>query len=169
MKIHTQPKYSTGTVTVTQGSTDVAGSTTPADTVWDTTNAFGIANVRAGGLMKFSGSDDTYRVQSVTDANNLVIQQVFGTGGSFTTGNTYEINELIQSYANTDNLYDLILDKEAESTTESNSFVKTLAANFDVVVNVRNGKNILPFTQNPTVNDAGGSATVVRQPDTIAV
>jgi hypothetical protein len=34
---------------------------------------------------------------------------------------------------------------------------------------VRQGKVILPFTQNATVGDSGLTVTVVRQDDTIAV
>ena len=62
----------------------------------------------------------------------------------------------------------MILDQEVTGTTVSNTFVKTLAADFDIVVNVRQGKVILPFTQNVTIGDSGGAATVVRSEDTIA-
>ena len=64
--------------------------------------------------------------------------------------------------------FDFDIDEEAITTSVSNTFVKILDTPYDVVVNVRQGKIILPFTQNPTVANGGGSVTVVRAPDTIA-
>ncbi len=153
--------------------TDITASTATAGTsptiLEDTTADFITEGVRIGMLVQDTTNGDTYEVVSITDLDTLVIRQVFGTGGTFASTDSYNINETIQLYATGDDLYDLILDIEALSGTESNTFVKTLAADFDVVVNVRQGKIILPFTQNQTVGDAGASVTVVRTPDTIAV
>ena len=52
--------------------------------------------------------------------------------------------------------------------SEQNTFVKTPAADFDVVINVRQGKSILAFDLNQTISDNTVNVTVVRQPDTIA-
>jgi hypothetical protein len=57
----TQPTYSTGTVTVSQGSTSLTGT----DTLWNTNNVFGVANMRAGGKIVINGSQTVYRVASV--------------------------------------------------------------------------------------------------------
>jgi len=122
--------------------------------------------VQVGMLIQNNSGGEFYEVVAVTDLDNLVIQQIYGTGGSFTSGNTYEINRAIQSYDTNDDLYDLILDVEAVGTTTSNTFVQSTT--FDTVVNVRQGKIILPFTQNAEVTTAGGAVTVVRQADTIA-
>ena len=74
----TQPNYSTGTITVTKGSTAVVGSTTPDDdTAWTTTNDFSVANVRRGGMITVSGGTRPYRIASVTDANNLVLNSKY--------------------------------------------------------------------------------------------
>ena len=62
----------------------------------------------------------------------------------------------------------MILDLEASGTSVSNTFTKTLSSNFGVVVNVRQGKVILPFTLNQTQGDGSTTVTVVRQPDNIA-
>ena len=53
------------------------------------------------------------------------------------------------------------------ATTTSNTFVESTSPN-KAVVNVRQGKVILPFTANPDITSSGGSVSVVRSPDTIA-
>ncbi len=63
----TQPQYTTGTVTISQGDTTLEAS----GTAWTTNNAFGIANVRAGGRVTIAGGLDVYEVSSVTDADTL--------------------------------------------------------------------------------------------------
>ena len=119
-------------------------------------------------LVHVAGRSSTYEVVSVTNGTTLVIRLLYGAGG-FVTTDAYTINETIQAYAVTDDIYDLIIDAEATTTSYSNTIVKTPASNFGVVINVRQGKVILPFTQNATVGDSGLTATVVRQDDTIAV
>lgn len=107
-----------------------------------------------------------FATAGLTSNDTLLLRALYGTPDDFDTSDTYEINLLIQTYANTDDAFDLILDIEATTTSASNTFVQSTL--FDVVVNVRQGKVILPFTQNTSVTSAGGSVTVVRQPDTIA-
>ena len=126
-------------------------------------------DVVPGMLIGVISRTSIYEVVTRTDADNLVIKLLYGAGG-FVSGDAYTINETVQAYATSDNVYDLILDVEATGTTESNTFVQSTS--FDVVVNVRRGgagdSPILPFTTNPAVGASGGSATVVRAPDTIA-
>ena len=126
-------------------------------------------------LVQDTTNGDTYEVQSVTDLDTLVIAQVFGTGGTFASGDAYEINETIQLYATGDDLYDLIIDAEEDTGTDgspgsiSNTLVKTPASDFGTVARVRQGKVILPFEQNQTQGDGNTTVTTVRTPDTIAV
>ena len=156
---------------------DITGGTADAgtsDTVLEDAAhpGFVTEGVEVGMLIRITaggGSGNIYEVTAVTDEDTLAVVQIFGTGGGLTTGSTYVINELIQNYATSDDVYDLILDLEASGTSVSNTFTKTLAANFDVVVNVRQGKVILPFTLNQEQGDGSTTVTVVRQPDTIAV
>jgi hypothetical protein len=155
-------------------------------TLTDTGATFQTENVEPGMLIRVTNNSKTshvWEVISVTNETNLQAKQLYGPLDATqdfddaTPGpaDTYEINRLIGDhtvpgdYATSDDVYDLILDVEATATTTSNTFIKTPASNFNVVVNVRQGKVILPFTANPEVNDNGGSATVVRTPDTIAV
>ena len=130
-----------------------------------------------GMLIVNTGNDstDVYEIVSVTNDTTLVIVRLYGAGDTFTTGDTYTLNALIGDhtvpgdYSTADNVYDTLIDEEAVTDTVSNTFVKTPAANFGTVCNVRQGKIILPFTQNQVVNDGGASVTTVRTPDTIAV
>jgi len=69
----TQPEYTTGTVTATQGSTAVSGSST----LWDTANDFGVNNVRAAGKLKIGSSINVYEVSTITDDTNMVITPMF--------------------------------------------------------------------------------------------
>jgi hypothetical protein len=143
----------------TTGTTDVLLEDSTADFVTD--------GVQVGMLIHFATvGGSTWEVDSVTDLNTLVISLLYGAGGLADSGEAYTINETIQAYDTSDDLYDLILDTEATGTATSNTFVQSTT--FDTVVNVRQGKIILPFTQNAEVTSAGGAVTVVRQPDTIA-
>jgi hypothetical protein len=102
------------------------------------------------------------------------VVQLYGTPTAWST-DAYEINTLIAKhdsatatdYATTANIFDLILDLEATGTTASNSFIQSTT--FNTVANVRQGKDILPFTANPDIDSSGGSVAVVRTEDTIAV
>ena len=148
-----------------------AGVGTSDTVLEDAGQAFVTDGVEVGMLIQVltgGGAGNFYEVTAVTDADTLAIVQIFGTGGGFVSGDTYEINRLIQTYATADDIYDLILDLEATGASVVNSFTKTLAANFGVVVNVRQGKTILPFTLNQTQGDGSTTVTVVRQPDNIA-
>lgn len=145
--------------TTTTGTTDVLLKDSVADFVTDA--------VTVGMLIHFATvGSSTYEVVSVTDLNTLVISLLYGAGGLADLGEAYTINETIQAYDTGDDIFDLILDTEATGVTTSNTFVQSTL--FDTVVNVRQGKIILPFTQNAAVTAAGGGATVVRQEDTIA-
>lgn len=143
----------------TAGTSDTALSKTGGP-------SFVTENVEPGMLIFVTARTSTYEVVSVDGADDLTIALLYGAGG-FVSGDAYTINETIQLYATGDNIFDLILDIEATGTTTSNTFVQSTT--FNVVVNVRQGKIILPFDQNPGVTSSGGSATVVRTPDTIAV
>jgi len=71
--IQTQNDYTTGTVTTTQGSTAVTGSST----LWNTANAFSIKNAIANGKMVFPGSRAPYTVTTVTNDTAIVLADKF--------------------------------------------------------------------------------------------
>ena len=145
----------------TAGTSDTALSKTGGP-------SFITEGVQVGMLIYVATRTSTYEVVSVDGADDLTIKLIYGAGG-FVSGDAYTINETIQAYDTGDDIYDLLLDYEADTTSISNTIVKTPASNFGVVVNVRQGKVILPFTQNATVGDSGLTVTTVRQDDTIAV
>ena len=69
----TQPEYTTGTVTITKGSTALTG----ASTTWDTNNSFSVKNMRAGGKIVINGGVEIYTISSVTDDTNAVLTSAF--------------------------------------------------------------------------------------------
>lgn len=79
----TQPLYTTGTVTIAQGSTTLTGTST----LWTTTNVFGVANVRAGGKLVLAGSAEIYEVSAVGGAGSLTLRSRFV--GSDITDSSY--------------------------------------------------------------------------------
>jgi hypothetical protein len=166
---------------ITTGGTPTLG----VATLTDTSATFQTDNVEVGMLVRntFAGkTTHVWEVVSITSETALQVKQLYGpldATQDWDIGDTYTINTLIGdhttpgNYSTNDNLYDLILDLEETVGTDgtpgtaSNTFVQSTV--FNVVVNVRQGKAILPFTLNTGVASSGGSATVVRTPDTIAV
>lgn len=167
-----------GTGITTVGTADANGVATLIDTTatFDTN-----PKVLPGMLVRNTTATKlhhVWEVVSVTSDTELEVVWLYGpkdVNQDWDSSDTYLINALIgdhaaapTDYATSDDMFDLILDYEAVGTTTSNSFVKSYASDFNVVVNVRQGKVILPFTQNTDVGDGGGSSTVVRTADTIA-
>tara|TARA_R110000803_G_scaffold28011_6_gene65085 strand:- start:750 stop:3326 length:2577 start_codon:yes stop_codon:yes gene_type:complete len=119
---------------------------------------------------------DVYEIISVA-ATTLGLKKLYGSGDAFAVGDGFEINKVIggdhtatpADYGIDDGIYITYLDVEASGTSVSNSFIKSLGNDFTMVVNVRNGKTILPFTLNQLQEDATITVTTVRTPDAIAV
>ena len=170
-----------GTGITTGDTPDAAG----VATLTDTTATFQTDNVEIGMLVRNTTALKTthvWEVVSITSETALEVRQLYGpldATQDWDVSDTYTINTLIGdhttpgNYSVNDNLYDLILDLEETVGTdgapgsESNTFIQSTT--FNVVVNVRQGKAILPFTQNAAIGASGGSVTVVRSEDTIAV
>lgn len=71
--IVTQPEYTTGTLTVTQGSTTITGT----GTAWDTNNAFGVANMRVGGKIRINSGTEVYEITAVASDTSATIGHKF--------------------------------------------------------------------------------------------
>ncbi len=69
----TQPQYTTGTLSVNQGSTTLTGSST----LWDTANAFSIKNMRAGGKIVIDGGVEVYEVASVASDTSATLTATY--------------------------------------------------------------------------------------------
>jgi hypothetical protein len=162
---------------VSEGTGVTSTSTTQ---LIDTSTNFTTNGTEVGMLVRnttASHLNQVWEITQIVSATTLNVRPLYGSPVDWAVADTYEINRLIgrdhaatpADYGTSDDVFDLILDLEADSTSEQNTLIKTPAANFGVVVNVRQGKIILPFTQNQTVGDGGLTVTVVRQPDTIAV
>lgn len=153
--------------TATAGTSTTQLSDSGADFVTD--------GVEVGMLIQNTTASHTFEVVTVTDLNTLVIQEVHGTGtATFVSTDAYTINETIQLYAVTDDIFDTIIDKEEDIGTDGspgsigNTFVKA-GGSFGTVVQVRQGKVILPFEQNQSQGQTDTTVTAVRTPDSIAV
>lgn len=69
----THPEYTTGTLSVNQGSTALTGSST----LWNTNNAFSEKNMRAGGKIVISGGVEVYEIASVSSDTAAVLTATF--------------------------------------------------------------------------------------------
>ena len=163
-----------GIFTLTDITADAADATTSDTLLVNALATFQTEGVESGMLVYVAARTSTYEVVSITNETTLVLRLIYGAGG-FVNLDTYTINETIQLYAVTDDLFDLIVDAEELVGTEgspgsiSNTLVKTPASDFGTVVQVRQGKDILPFEQNQTQGDGNTTVTTVRTPDSIAV
>ena len=79
----TQDDYTTGTVTITQGSTTLTGS----GTAWATNNAFSVNNARVGGKVVINGGTEVYTVSAVGGNTSITLTSRFTqsdvSGGSY--------------------------------------------------------------------------------------
>ena len=71
-RLITQAQYTTGTVTATNGSTAITGSST----LWNTANAFSVNNMRANGKIKISGLIP-YTISSISSDTAAVLSYRF--------------------------------------------------------------------------------------------
>lgn len=85
----TQPQYTTGTCTISQGGNALTGQ----GTAWNTANAFGVNNMRANGKIRIAGSLTPYTIQSVTNDTAAVLTQTFAEASQTTTTYVYYENE----------------------------------------------------------------------------
>ena len=68
----TQPQYTTGTISTSQGSLNIVG----VGTLWDTNNGL-VKNMRPGGKIKINGSEDVYEVGEVNSDTTANLQNAF--------------------------------------------------------------------------------------------
>lgn len=79
-----RPSYTTGTVSISKGSTTLTG----ASTAWTTTDSFSIANARAGGKMIINGTEPIYEVSSVDAATTITLGSRY-VGTTVAAGSSY--------------------------------------------------------------------------------
>jgi hypothetical protein len=79
----TQPKYTTGTVAITKGSTALTGT----GTLWSTANDFSVNNMRTTGRIVIGGSSDVYRISAVGSDTGATLGSSFV--GDTVTAATY--------------------------------------------------------------------------------
>jgi len=69
----TQDDYTTGTLSVNQGSTTLTGS----GTAWSTNNAFSVANMRAGGKIVIDSGNEVYTISAVASDTSATLTSAF--------------------------------------------------------------------------------------------
>jgi hypothetical protein len=159
-----------GASTATAGTSDIQLS--------DSVGGFQTTNFAEVGMLirNTTNGSDVYEVTAVTNDTTLVIKKLYGSGDAFVSTDGYTINALIGNhvtpgdYLATDDVYLTYIDETATGSTVNQTFIKTEASNFTLVVNVRQGGvgGILPFTLNQLQQDNSVTVTTVRTPDTIA-
>jgi len=82
----THPKYTTGTLAATEGSPTLTGT----GTAWNTSNAQGVANMRAGGKVTVSGAFDVFEISSVSGDTTATLTSNFS--GPKTSGDITAIS-----------------------------------------------------------------------------
>lgn len=71
--LRTQADYTTGTVSVSRGSTTLTGS----GTAWNTNNDFTVKNMRANGFVVIAGSRTPYRISAVGSDTGATLSTAF--------------------------------------------------------------------------------------------
>lgn len=71
--LQTRPQYTTGTVSINQGSTALVG----VGTAWNTADVYGINNTRANGKVVIAGGLEPYNVLSVGSDTTITLSQAF--------------------------------------------------------------------------------------------
>ena len=166
--VYSSRDTTTGVFTLTAITAAAATGGTSSTKLFKTGGpSFVTEGVEAGMLVQDTTNTGTYEVTVVDGADELTIKHLYG-ADLFASGDSYTINETIQAYTTGDDIFDLIIDAVSDGTTFSNTLIKTPAADFGTVVQVRRGKSILPFEQNQSVSDTDVSVTAVRTPDTVA-
>jgi len=69
----TQPKYTTGTIVATKGSTTITGT----GTAWDTANDLGRNNMRVGGKIVIAGGVDVHEITAIASDTSATITPMF--------------------------------------------------------------------------------------------
>lgn len=166
-------RYSSRTSTVftlvqTSGTADAGGNAT---TLIDAAGNFVVNNVQPGDYAQnITDGTDPVLVVSVDSATQLTTETLTGgVSNDWATGDDYRIGQTISAYTTSDRVYAPIIDRAAvagDGGTISNDLVQSVA--FGVVFNGRQGKVILPFTQNGSVGATGLTLSIIRTPDTIA-
>ena len=79
----THAPYSTGTVAIARGSTTLSGTST----LWDSLNAYGVANARTTGKISLGGTD-IYKISTVA-ASSITLQQRYVASADLAAGADY--------------------------------------------------------------------------------
>lgn len=107
-------------------------------------------------------------IVQIVDTTHIKVRSNLGTVTNWSgVGNVIIFNKLVTSYTNaTDKAYLPIIDSQATGNSLSNTLI--YSADINVLVRVRQYKNIIPFEQSTTIGSTGLSISTIRASDTIA-
>ena len=80
----TMAPYTTGTVSITRGTTTLNG----AATLWTTANVYGVNNARTIGKI-ILGDSNIYTISSITDGTTIVLNERYIANGNLAAGSSY--------------------------------------------------------------------------------
>lgn len=86
-RLTTMAPYSTGTVSISQGSVTLTGLTT----LWNTANAFGANNTRTTGKLVINGTSPIYEISSIGSDTSITLTSRYV--GATVSGGTYKYFE----------------------------------------------------------------------------
>ena len=82
--LRTHAPYSTGTVSISVGSTTLTGSST----LWNTANSYGENNTRTTGKLRLAGGQDLYQISTVGGDTSITLAQKY-VGSAALSAQTY--------------------------------------------------------------------------------
>ena len=112
----------------------------------------------------FNVTEDVFvRITNVVDANNVDTEAL--PGAASWSGDTYDYQILFQNYAQNDNAYVPFMERIADAGTETVQIVQSVVV--QLRFDARNAGDIVPFTQDSTLEAQGRSIDAIRNPDPV--
>lgn len=138
---------------------DAGGSAT---VLIDAAATFSTDGVEEGDLVFNVTQGEFVKVVSVDSETQLTTEAL---SSGIWDGDTYDINSLVETYADGLDVYVPFIDTVAASASVSNTMVHSV--DVDIKVVVRNAGVILPFEQDTTIVSTGRSTATIRNADDI--
>src|SRR3990167_1074675 len=147
----------TGALAATSDSTTMVGS----GTAWNT----GGEPVLVGDIVRNITAGGISYVSAVNSDTNL---SIFPPIAGQASGDSFEINRLVRSYATDDDAYVPFLDRIAVSTAETNNIIQS--SGISVLIRVRDSgaTPIIPYEATGTIGSTGLSSPAIRTVDSNA-
>lgn len=162
--IFTLPTERSGTATAgSTGQTLIASSAT-----------FSTWSIKIGDIIRRTNGAGGWAYITAIDSETQVTTTLLSAGSGWATTETFEINSLVVTYANTDTFFIPYMDNRETTGSDGTPGTETVALTYvsdrEVVIEVRNVENatqIVPFKTTGTITSTGLSQSVIRTEDTV--